>query len=74
VVRKNSSRRYASSSNAGRIAIAVLFVVAGSLQFLFAVPYLRIIPPVPTWPKALISISGTTEILESISRSKPTAF
>jgi uncharacterized membrane protein len=40
-----------------------LFIVAGSLHFLFPAPYLRIMPPVLPWPKALIAISGAAEIL-----------
>jgi uncharacterized membrane protein len=52
-----------STNNGGRIALAALFIVAGSLHFLFPAPYLRIMPPVLPWPKTLIDISGAAEIL-----------
>jgi uncharacterized membrane protein len=53
----------ASTRNSGRIALAVFFVVAGSLHFLFPAPYLRVMLPLLPWPKALIGSSGATEIL-----------
>jgi uncharacterized membrane protein len=52
-----------STRNGGRIALAVFFMVAGTLHFLFPAPYLRIMPPVLPWPKALVGISGAAEIL-----------
>lgn len=47
---------------AGRAILAVFFVVAGSLHFLFPDPYLRMVPPFLPWPSALVSISGVAEI------------
>jgi uncharacterized membrane protein len=52
-----------STRNGGRISLAVFFVGAGSLHFLFPAPYLRIMPPLLPWPNALVGISGAAEIL-----------
>ncbi len=47
---------------AGRWIFAIFFVAAGTLHFLFPGPYLRIMPPVLPWPRALVGISGAAEI------------
>ena len=52
-----------SYRNGGRVALAIFFITAGSLHFLFPAPYLRIMPPVLPWPRALIGASGVAEIL-----------
>lgn len=52
----------ASNRAAGRIALAVLFVIAGCLHFAFPAPYLRIMPPILPWPAALAAVSGACEI------------
>lgn len=46
----------------GLSALAIFFVAAGTLHFLFPKPYLRIMPPVLPWPRALVAISGAAEI------------
>lgn len=46
----------------GRTILAVFFVVAGSLHFLFPDPYLHMMPPFLPWPRALVWISGAAEI------------
>ena len=47
----------------GRVLLAILFMVSGSLHF-FAPPlYLRIMPPYLPAPLALVYISGVAEIL-----------
>jgi uncharacterized membrane protein len=47
----------------GRILLAVLFLVAGSLHFLAPQVYLRIVPPSLPAPLAIVYISGIAEIL-----------
>jgi uncharacterized membrane protein len=46
-----------------RIGLAIFFIIAGSLHFIFPAPYFRIMPPFLPWPGALIAISGAAEIL-----------
>jgi len=46
-----------------RCALAVLFVVAGTLHFVFPAVYERIVPPYYPHPAALVVISGVAEIL-----------
>ena len=47
---------------AGRYILAVFFIVAGSLHFLFPAPYIRIVPPFLPLPRLLVFISGIAEI------------
>jgi uncharacterized membrane protein len=47
----------------GRILLAVLFLVAGSLHFVAPQVYLRIVPPYLPAPLALVYISGAAELL-----------
>ncbi len=49
-----------------RLALAVLFIVAGSLHFAFPHPYRVIIPPYLPHPAALVAISGVAEILGGV--------
>jgi uncharacterized membrane protein len=46
----------------GRYLLAVLFIVAGSLHFIFPEPYIRIIPPFLPAPRLLVLVSGIAEI------------
>ena len=50
----------------GRLVFAGLFVVAGILHFAFPIAYVRIIPPIFPFPKALVLISGGAEIAGGI--------
>jgi uncharacterized membrane protein len=52
-----------SPRNFGRIALAVFFIAAGCLHFVFPASYLRIMPSVLPWPRALIGISGAAEVV-----------
>jgi uncharacterized membrane protein len=45
------------------VPLSILFMVAGTLHFLFPQPYLRIMPPFLPWPRALVAISGAGEIV-----------
>ena len=45
-----------------KILLGVLFIVAGSLHFLFPAPYLRIMPPYLPWPRFLVAFSGSCEM------------
>jgi uncharacterized membrane protein len=47
----------------GRILLAVLFLVAGSLHFLLPAIYLKIIPPWLPAHLAILYVSGAAEIL-----------
>ena len=55
----------------GRTILAVFFVVAGTLHFLFPGPYLRMMPPFLPWPSALVWISGAAEIAGGIGLLLP---
>jgi uncharacterized membrane protein len=56
---------------AGRLMLAVFFVVAGSLHFLFPRPYLRMMPPFLPWPQTLVWISGAAEIVGGVGLLLP---
>jgi uncharacterized membrane protein len=47
----------------GRVLLAVLFLLAGSLHFLAPQIYLRIVPPYLPAPLALVYLSGAAEML-----------
>jgi uncharacterized membrane protein len=47
---------------AGRFILAVFFIMAGLLHFLFPEPYSRIVPPFLPLPRLLVFISGIAEI------------
>jgi len=55
--------RVVSKYNVGRFTLAVFFAFAGSMHFIVPTSYLRIMPPVLPWPRALVAISGAAEIL-----------
>jgi uncharacterized membrane protein len=44
------------------IVLAIFFIVAGCLHFVFPASYMKIIPPWLPWPFALVAISGIAEI------------
>ena len=45
------------------VIAAIFYVVAGSLHFIKAEPYLRIMPPYIPWHLAMVRVSGAFEIL-----------
>ncbi len=45
-----------------RILLGAIFVLAGSLHFLFPAPYLRIVPPYLPWHRLLVAFSGACEM------------
>ena len=55
----------------GRMVLAVLFVVAGSLHFVIPQPYLKIMPPSLPAPLLLVYLSGAAEILGGIGLLVP---
>jgi uncharacterized membrane protein len=55
----------------GRILLAVLFIVAGSLHFLHPDIYLKIIPPWLPAHLAILYISGAAEILGGLGLLLP---
>lgn len=55
----------------GLILLALLFIVAGSLHFVFPQTYLKITPPMLPAPLTLIVISGVAEILGGIGLLVP---
>ncbi len=55
----------------GRILLAVLFTVAGSLHFLLPQTYLKSMPPSLPAPLALVYISGAAEILGGLGLLVP---
>lgn len=56
----------------GRILLAILFLVAGSLHFIAPHVYLRIVPPSLPVPLAIVYISGIAEILGGVGLLFPT--
>ena len=50
----------------GRIMLALLFIIAGVLHFLFTPVYLSIMPPYLPAPRALVLISGAAEALGGV--------
>ena len=51
---------------AGRIILAVLFMLAGAMHFILPQAYLRIMPPYLPSPLTLVYISGVAEILGAV--------
>lgn len=51
---------------AGRIVLAVLFMLAGAMHFVIPQAYLRIMPPWLPSPLTLIAISGVAEMLGGV--------
>jgi len=50
----------------GRLILAILFVIAGALHFIFPATYVSIMPPYLPHPRLLVQISGVCEILGGI--------
>lgn len=50
----------------GRIILAVLFILSGTLHFILPQAYLRIMPPYLPSPALLVAISGVAEILGGV--------
>jgi uncharacterized membrane protein len=50
------------NSMIGRILLAVLFILSGSLHFIAPRLYLKIVPPILPAPLAIVYISGVAEI------------
>ena len=57
----------------GRVLLAVLFVVAGALHFVFMPAYLRIMPPFLPAPRLLVEASGVFEILGGVGLLVPSS-
>src|SRR5256885_8467353 len=55
----------------GRLILAMFFIVAGALHFLFPAQYLRMLPPFLPWPRVLVWISGAAEILGGVGLLLP---
>jgi uncharacterized membrane protein len=54
-----------------RAILAILFVVAGTLHFVFTPAYLKIMPPWLPSPVLLVQISGVCEMLGGIGLLAP---
>jgi uncharacterized membrane protein len=46
-----------------RVALALFFIVAGTVHFIVPAPYLAIMPSYVPWPSAMVALSGVAEIL-----------
>lgn len=55
----------------GRILLAILFLVAGTLHFVITPVYVRIMPAYLPAPRLLVQISGVCEILGGIGLLVP---
>jgi uncharacterized membrane protein len=55
----------------GRVLLAILFLLAGSLHYLVPQTYLKIMPPFLPAPLALLRISGAAEILGGLGLFVP---
>jgi uncharacterized membrane protein len=44
------------------VTAAMLFVIAGGLHFRWPDTYVKIVPPLIPWPRAMVYISGAAEI------------
>jgi len=53
---------FAMKISTGRWALAIFFVIAGTLHFVVPAMYLRIMPPYLPHPAALVAISGAAAI------------
>jgi uncharacterized membrane protein len=61
----------AARSGAGRVATAILFVVAGLMHFVVPRAYMAIVPPQMPSPALLVAISGVCEIAGGIGILMP---
>lgn len=46
----------------GKFLLAIFFIIAGTLHFIFPRPYLKIMPPMLPTPRLLVIVSGAAEI------------
>ena len=49
-----------------RVAIAGVFLVTGTLHFLRPEAFVRIVPPMLPWPRALVYVSGLCELAGAV--------
>jgi uncharacterized membrane protein len=49
-----------------RFALALFFIIAGTVHLVAPAPYLAIMPPYVPWPAAMVALSGVAEILGGI--------
>jgi uncharacterized membrane protein len=55
----------------GRIILAILFIITGSLHFVVPQSYLKIMPPFLPAPLTLVQISGAAEIVGGLGLFVP---
>ena len=55
----------------GLVSAALLYVVAGTLHFIKPDAYLKIVPPYIPWHVAMVSVSGSFEILGGVGLLVP---
>jgi uncharacterized membrane protein len=55
----------------GRLILAALFIITGTMHLFVPAPFLRIMPPVLPWPGALVAISGVAEIFGGVGLLLP---
>jgi uncharacterized membrane protein len=55
----------------GRFIFACIFIVGGILHFTVPEPYVRIVPPILPWPRALVFVSGGAELVGGIALLVP---
>ena len=55
----------------GRLLLAVFFIVAGLLHFIFPQPYIRMVPPLLPWPAAIVWLSGVAEMMGGVGLLLP---
>ena len=58
--------REGSTKAVVRVAIAGLFLVTGVLHFLRTEEFVRIVPPILSWAKGLVYISGVCELAGAV--------
>ena len=55
----------------GRFLLALFFVIAGTLHFLFPEPYIRMVPPLLPRPGTIVWVSGVAEMMGGIGLMLP---
>ena len=60
---KSAIEHAISRQNASRIALAILYMVAGVLHFAIPDPYIHVMPPFLPEPRLLVAVSGICEFL-----------
>lgn len=51
--------------------LALFFIVAGLLHFIFPQPYIRMVPPLLPWPAAIVWLSGVAEMMGGVGLLLP---